>query len=96
VEQEILIIINKEQVKALIDRLGDSSRIAPCIEEVKRMLEIKSTLLWRADAGSCCVGRELPLCLDGEVRMLENILHALEEDNVVEGISLLADYEKVI
>ena len=50
-EQEIL-TISKDQVNALIDRLGDSSEIDPCISEVKRMLGIKSALLWRADAGS--------------------------------------------
>lgn len=94
--EHTMLIISKDQVRALIEKLNDSSRIDSGIEEVKRMLEIKSALLWRADAGSCCVGRDLPVRLDGEVRMLENTLHALEEGNVVEGISLLADYEKVI
>jgi len=50
--EENVLIISKEQVKALSDRLRDSNEIDSCIEEVKRMLDIKSTLLWRADAGS--------------------------------------------
>ena len=50
-EQELL-IISKEQVGNLIDKLLDSGKTDLCIEEIKRMLDIKSALLWRADAGS--------------------------------------------
>ncbi|MDY6911312.1 MAG: hypothetical protein SVM79_03010 [Chloroflexota bacterium] len=50
-EQELL-IISKEQIGNIIDKLGDFSKIDACIEEIKRMLDIKSALLWRADAGS--------------------------------------------
>ena len=50
-EQEML-IISKQQVNSLIERLEDSIAIDACIEEIRRMLEIKSALLWRADTGS--------------------------------------------
>ena len=50
-ENDIL-IIGKEQVQSLIDRLPDSSQVAYCTEEINRMLQIKSTLAWRADVGS--------------------------------------------
>ena len=50
-EQGIL-IISKEQVRSLIDRLGDSRELESCIEEVRRMRDIKLTLAWRADVSS--------------------------------------------
>ena len=51
VEDNIL-IISKGQVEALIGRLADSASLEACIEEVQRMIAIKSTLAWRADSGS--------------------------------------------
>ena len=50
-ENDIL-IIGKEQVQSLIDRLSDPGQFDSCTEEINRMLKIKSTLAWRADVGS--------------------------------------------
>ena len=47
-----ILIISKEQVESLIGKLADALRRDACIAEVRRMLDIKSTLAWRADAGS--------------------------------------------
>ena len=93
--QEML-VISKEQINALIGRLGESGKLDSCIEEVKRMLDIKSALCWRADAGGCCAGRGLAVQLEDEVKILEKALNALEAGNVSEGISLLSAYEKII
>ena len=47
-----ILIISKEQVNRLVEKLGDPSSLESGISEVRRMLDIKSTLAWRADAGS--------------------------------------------
>ncbi|MDD5093349.1 MAG: hypothetical protein PHV74_03080 [Dehalococcoidia bacterium] len=50
--EEGMLIISKEQVRALIDRLGKSDTLDSSIEEIRRMRDIKLTLAWRADMGS--------------------------------------------
>jgi len=47
-----VLIISKDQVKTLIGWLADSAKLKSCVEEVRRMIDIKSTLAWRADMGS--------------------------------------------
>ena len=91
-----MLIISDEQVKALRERLGNSLELESYKTEVQKMLEIKSTLLWRADVGSGCVGSSISRHLEGEVKLLENTLSALEEGDVAEGISSLIEYEKLI
>ncbi|MDD5093798.1 MAG: hypothetical protein PHV74_05390 [Dehalococcoidia bacterium] len=46
-----ILIISKEQVRALIDRIGQSQKLDACLEEVRRMRDIKLALAWRADRG---------------------------------------------
>ena len=52
-QQETMLLISEEQVKSLIDRLKSSSNLDECMGEVRKMLEIKDALLWRADAAAC-------------------------------------------
>jgi len=50
--EDDILIIGKQQVNRLITRLGDATERESCISEVRRMLDIKETLAWRADSGS--------------------------------------------
>lgn len=94
--EEEMLVISKEQVYSLIRRLETSDRIDSCSDEIRRMIDITSTLCWRADAGSCCVGWELTGCLDSEVHILEAALQAIVEGNTTKGIALLDDYTQLI
>jgi len=91
--QSEILLIGKEQVCSLRDRLRDPDKLSSCIEEVRRMVEIKSVLSWRADERSGCCAPGLPMYLYGEVQTLEMILIKLESGNIDEAISLLKDYE---
>lgn len=91
--QSEILLIGKEQVCSLRDRLRDPDKLSSCIEEVRRMVEIKSVLSWRADERMGCCGPGLPMYLFGEVQTLEMILIKLESGNIDEAISLLKDYE---
>ena len=51
-----MLLINDEQLKALRDRLANPEQRQQCLEEIQRMVEIKQTLLWRADAAQACCG----------------------------------------
>jgi len=87
-----MLIITKEGVEALKARLKKPSENSLCREELKKMLEIKETLLWRADAGLCCVGWSLPAHLSWEVQLLEETLQALEGGNGNKAASLLEEF----
>jgi len=87
-----MLVITKEKVKALKERLRNPSEASQCRGELKKMLEIKETLYWRADAGSCCVGCSLPARLFWEVQLLEAALRALEEGDGNKAASLLEDF----
>ena len=91
-----ILLIGKEQVSSLRVRLLDPDKLALCIDEVRRMIEIKSILSWRADARSGCCGPELPMYLFGEVQILEEVLQQLESGHIAEAISLLKDYEAML
>jgi hypothetical protein len=50
----IILIINKELVKDIRQRIASSGITPGAIADVKKMPEIKEVLLWRVDASSCC------------------------------------------
>jgi len=87
-----MLVITKDRVEALKERLSNPSEASQCREELKKMLGIKETLLWRADAGSCCVGCGLSTHLFEEVQLLEAALRALEEGNGSKAASLLEEF----
>jgi len=89
-----VLVISKEQVENLIHKLSDPTKLDECRDEVKKMLEIKSASLWRAEGPrSCCGSLEgIRVCLDSEVQILEEVLDALDKDNIPRASSLLRDY----
>ena len=92
----MMLIISEEQVKNLIAKLSDPAKLDECRDEVKKMLEIKSALLWRAGGSqSCCGSLEgIQVCLDSEVRILEEVLDALDKRDIPRASSLLEGYTK--
>jgi len=87
-----VLIITKQGVESLTYRLNDSAKFSQCRDEVKKMVEIKSALLWRAETAQACCGWQLGACLASEVQILEDALNALEEGNTSQASSLLNDY----
>ena len=92
-----MLIINKDSVNAIKQKLDDFGKRQEVIDEVRRMLEIKQTLLWRAEYGTCCGS----LCsitsqLTREVEVLENTLTALESGDVDRAACLLEEYNHAL
>ena len=89
-----MLIISKQQVENLIHRLDDPTKLRQCQSEVKKMLEIKSASLWRAEELRPCCGSfdQIKVCLASEVQILEDALDALNEGNISQASSLLRDY----
>ena len=93
-----MLIISKQQVENLIDKLGDPARFDESRGELEKMLEIKSSLLWRAGGPrSCCGSLEgVKICLDSEVQVLQEVLAALDKHDIPKASSLLKDYIKYL
>ena len=88
-----MLIINKETVDAIRQKLSAPEKKQEVVDDVERMLNIKQTLFWRADAGSCggslC---NLASQRDREVYLLEDILTALESNDNPRADFLLGEY----
>ncbi|NQT31988.1 MAG: hypothetical protein HQ588_06605 [Deltaproteobacteria bacterium] len=91
-----MLIISKQQVENLIDRLGDPARFDESRGELEKMLEIQSSLLWRAEGPrSCCGSLEgVKVCIESEVQVLEEAIDALNKKDIPRASSLLKDYIK--
>lgn len=93
-----MLIINKEAIDQVKGKIMNPQTRLESIEDIKRMLEIKETLLWRADAATCCAvgGLNLSTLLTREVNLLEKALAALEKGDEAKAISWLDDYSLLL
>lgn len=88
-----MIVINKDTLESLKERITHRDETGQCLSDLKRMLEIKETLLWRADVSSCaCVPREWVEALAWEVRLIEEALDAVDKGDRQKAISILENY----
>jgi hypothetical protein len=92
-----ILIISRQQVEKLIEKLNDPAKFDELRAELEKMLEIKSALLWRAADGiqPCCgTFCEIRTCLDSEVQILQEALEALDKKDTEKASALLRDYIK--
>lgn len=93
-----MMIVDKDSVTVTRRKLDDPSKTQQVIAEVKKILEIKEALLWRAEGMAPCCGT---LCgiskhLAYEIEILQNILAALERGDKVQATDLLEKYVHVL
>ena len=87
-----MFVITKEGVADLQKRILHSGATEGCRDELSRILEIKDTLLWRAEKACACVGQTFGYHLTCEVEILQKALDALTEGNNIEAAALLGEY----
>jgi len=89
-----MLIINKDSVTAIRQKLDDRGKMQEVIDDVRRMLEIKQTLLWRSDVAAPCCGSLgcITSQLTHELDILESTLAALENGDRTQTASLLEEY----
>ncbi len=87
-----MFLITREKIESLKERLRDPGECRHCLEDLKKILEIKEALLWRADVGMCCAGPALPVRLFGQVELLKATVEALEEGDGAKAVSLFEDF----
>ncbi len=90
------LIIGKEQIEALCARLRDENELNSCIEEVRKMIDIKSAICNWADERTPCCGPSPQIWLNGEVQALEAVLSHVEARNINQAIFLLDEYSKTL
>ena len=93
-----MLIISKQQVENLIYKLSNPAKFEECRDEVKKMIEIKSVLLWRAEGPRSCCGslEKIEVCLTSEVQILEEVLDALDKHDIPRASALLRDYTRCL
>ena len=93
-----MLIINKDSVTATKQKIADPKKIKQAMKDVKKMLEIKEALLWRAEGMAPCCGSlaSISAQLTHEVNILENTLSALQNGNTAQAADLLQEYINVL
>ena len=86
-----MLIITKQGVENLVQRLSAPDELERCQDEVERMLEIESELLWWAQSGKCCQW-QAGAYFTGKIQLLKDALNALSEGNTAQAASLLQEY----
>ena len=86
-----MLIITKQGIENLIHRLNAPTELEQCRDEVRKMLEIESELLWWADSGKCCRWQAGAYFIDN-VQILKDTLNLLGEGNTSQASSLLKEY----
>lgn len=92
-----MMIIDTQSVSATRRKL-DSGNLQEVIKDVKKMLEIKETLLWRSEAMTPCCGSlcSITAHLAREVELLEKTLAALEKGDKNQAARLLEEYANAL
>ena len=93
-----MMIIDKDSVTATRQKVADPKKTNQAIKDVKKMLEIKETLLWRSEGMAPCCGSlcNISAHLNREVSILENTLSALEKGDTAQAANLLDEYMTVL
>ncbi|RLC95754.1 MAG: hypothetical protein DRI40_05070 [Chloroflexi bacterium] len=86
-----MLLITRDRIDSLRADLARPAQIDRCREELRKMLEIKQALLWRADAGTCCAGPVVANSFFAEVQLLEKALEALDKGDAGTAASLLEE-----
>jgi hypothetical protein len=93
-----MMIITKDSINNTKDKLNNPKKKSEVIDDIKKMIEIKSALEWRSDAiAPCCGTLSGYTCqLTNEIDLLGDILKAVEGDDKTRATELLEMYAKVV
>ncbi len=88
-------IVDASRINTTIQKLNDPLKMQEAIDDLKKMIEIKQILLWRADAGTCCGS----LCniissLSSEISFMEKTLLAINRGDKIDAIRILEEYRQ--
>ncbi len=93
-----MLIITRDSITATRDKLGDPGKKNEVIDDINKMIEIKSALEWRSDAMSPCCGTlsGYTCQLTNEIDVLGDILKAVEDGDKSKASDLLDTYAGIV
>jgi hypothetical protein len=93
-----MLAIDKEgarrEVAVIKEKLANPGKKGECIAEIKKLIAMKQSHIWRVDSMSPCCGSICGLVplFEAEVGILQSALNALERGNNNRASALLEDY----
>ena len=88
-------IVDANRINTTIRKLKDPLKMQEAIGDIKKMIEIKQMLLWRADAGTCCGSLyNIVTSLSSEISFMEKTLRAIDKDDKIDAIRILEEYKQ--
>ncbi len=81
-------------ITAIKEKLTNPEKKGECIAEIKKLIDIKQSHIWRADSIAPCCGSICGLVplFEAEVGILESALNAVEGGNNNKASTLLENY----
>jgi len=92
-----MLMIDKAEVEGTIaaikGRLDDARKKEECIAELRHMIDIKESQMWRSDMGSCAGGLcNISSLIDMEIALLEGAIKGIESGDLGKAVALLDEY----
>ncbi len=92
-----MLMIDKGDVEAAIaaakEKLANPRTKEECIADIKKLVDIKQSHMWRSDYGSCVGGLcNISSLIDIEIGILEGAIEAIESGDNNKATNLLDSY----
>lgn len=92
-----MLMIDKAEVEGAItaikDRLDDARKKEECIAELRNMIDIKQSQMWRSEMGSCAGGLcNISSLIDMEIALLQGAIKGIESGDLDKAVALLDEY----
>ena len=83
----------REKITAIEEKLANPEEKAECIADIKKLIDIKQSHIWRVNAAPCCgYICDLSPLFEAEVEILQSALNAVKESNSNKASTLLENY----
>jgi hypothetical protein len=87
--------VDADTINKIINKLNHPLSVGDAILDIEKIINIKQTLLWRAEAGTCCGSLgNIASSLSNEIILLEKSLTALQKGDKLETIRTLQEYNQ--
>ncbi len=92
-----MLMIDKAEVEGAIagikDRLDDARKREECIAELRNMIDIKQSQMWRSDMGSCAGGLcNISSLIDMEIALLQGAIKGIDSGDLGRAVALLDEF----
>ena len=92
-----MLMIDKAEVEGAIaaikNKLDDARKKEECLAELRNMIDIKQSQMWRSEMGSCAGGLcNISSLIDMEIALVQGTIKCIESGDVGRAAALLDEY----